>query len=283
MPDQRSPEWFAARKNRLTASAVGAVLGQAPYMTREDVMRMMVRAYHGAEREFTGNIATGYGEANEDGARWQYELETGNDVTKAFFDTFEDWLGASSDGYVGNDGLVEIKCPYSKKIKPLADQAHYYSQIQVQLICTGRKWCDFFTWTPDATNCERVEVDHKWRDENIPILRQFYAEYLHERDNNAEEHLEPLRKEINTQEACQLVAEWDDMCEAEDRAKERKKEIMARLVEISGGKDALIDGRKFTKVDKQGSVSYARVVKDHCAGVDLEPYRGKPTEYYKLT
>lgn len=281
MLDQRSPEWFAARKNRLTASTVGAVLGEAPYMTRDEVMRLMVRAYHGAPTEFTGNIATSYGTDNEDGARWQYELETGNEVKPAFFDTYEDWLGASSDGYVGDDRLAEFKCPYSKKIKPLADQPHYYSQIQVQLLCTGRSKCDFYTWTPTETNLETVCVDQDWLDKNLPILRQFYAEYLEERANP--EHLEPIRKEINTTEACHLVAEWDEVTEQEDRAKERKKEITARLKEITDGKNALIDGRKWTKVEKAGSVSYAKVVKDHCAGIDLEPYRGKASEYFKLT
>lgn len=280
---QRSPEWFEARKNRLTASSVGGVLGCAPYMSRDDVMRQMVRSYHGAEREFKGNVATDYGTQMEGGARWQYEMEHDENTKDAFFDIYEDWLGASTDAYVGNDGLLEIKCPYSKKIKPIADQPHYYAQIQVQLLCSNRKWCHFYTWTLTDTNLETVTIDQGWRDYNMPLLRQFYAEYLHEREHNAAEHLEPIRKEINTVEACQLIAEYDEVCEQFDRAQERKKEIMARFFEISGGKNALIDGKLFTKIEKKGSISYAAVVKKHCKGVDLEPYRGKSSEYYKLT
>ena len=66
--EQRTWEWFEARKGRITASSVGAILGHAPYATRDDVMRRMVREYHGAPEEFEGNIATEYGTRNEAGA-----------------------------------------------------------------------------------------------------------------------------------------------------------------------------------------------------------------------
>ena len=68
-PQQQSPEWFQARKGRVTGSMVGAILDIAPYMTRDQALRSMVRAYHGAPSEFTGNVATEYGNKNEEGAR----------------------------------------------------------------------------------------------------------------------------------------------------------------------------------------------------------------------
>lgn len=54
--EQRSEEWFEARKNRITASAVGAILGNAPYATRDDVMRRMVREYHGARANLKATL-----------------------------------------------------------------------------------------------------------------------------------------------------------------------------------------------------------------------------------
>jgi predicted phage-related endonuclease len=63
--EQRSAEWHAARVGKITASRVGAILGNSPYKTRDDVMREMVREALGAELEFTGNVATEYGTANE--------------------------------------------------------------------------------------------------------------------------------------------------------------------------------------------------------------------------
>ena len=78
--DQRSEEWFAARKGRLTASSIGAVMGLDPYRGPEDVLRAMVRDHHGAESEFTGNVATEYGKFHEEGALFEYTLETGIEV-----------------------------------------------------------------------------------------------------------------------------------------------------------------------------------------------------------
>jgi len=59
--EQRSNEWFAARKGRITGSAVGAILGLNPWAGRNDVMRRMVREYHNQPSEFTGNSATQWG------------------------------------------------------------------------------------------------------------------------------------------------------------------------------------------------------------------------------
>jgi predicted phage-related endonuclease len=71
--EQRSQEWFDARKGRITGSVVGAILGLDPNCTRDEAMRRMVRAYHGAPSEFKGNIATQWGITHEDEAREAFE------------------------------------------------------------------------------------------------------------------------------------------------------------------------------------------------------------------
>lgn len=282
---QRTPEWHERRKGRVTGSVVGAILGLAPYMTREEVMRSMVRAYHGAEREFTGNIATEYGTRMEPEAVQAYQYKTGNAVEDAPFVPFEDWLGASPDGYIGEDGLLEVKCPFGLRnsevpeFKPLADQQHYYAQIQIQLYCTGRDWCDFFQWSAYGDSLERVAVNKVWLDKYLPILRQFYAEYLSELDNP--EHLEQLRVEVNTQQARLLLDEYAQLSEAIDNATERRKEVLADLVKAAGDKNALVWGRKLSLVERKGNVQYAKV--PELKGVDLEPYRGKGSSFWKLS
>jgi len=285
-PQQRSAEWHAQRVGRVTGSIVGAILGVAPYLTRDECLRSMVRAYHNAPSEFTCNIATEWGTQNEAGAVWAYELETGNTVVPAYFETHEDWLGASPDGYIGEDGLLEVKCPFGirkdlePKLKSIANQPHYYGQIQVQLYVTGRKWCDFWQWTPHGQKLERVEYSQEWIDNNLPKLRQFHAEYLSEIDNPS--HLEPIRKEISTQAARLLLDEYDQLSEAITNAEERRKEVMALLVGIADGKNAFVCGRKLTKVERAGSVKYADVVKKHLPDLDLTPYKGKSSEFWKL-
>ena len=284
---QRSPEWFQARVGRVTGSSVGAILGLSPYQTRADVLRAMVRAYHGAPSEFTGNVATAWGTAMEPQARADYEMDTTQGVKEAGFVTFEDWLGASPDGYIGRNGLVEFKCPYGirnespTKFKTLHDQPHYNAQIQVQLFVTNRQWCHFYQWTPYGSDFLVCRRDNDWLATNIPALRQFHAEYLSELDN--EDHLAPLRVTVDTPEAHKLVAEYDQLAEAIGLAEERKKEVLGMLVGLAGDRNAEVAGRKLTKVEKAGAVSYAKAIKALLPKADLEPYRGAASSFWKLS
>lgn len=283
--EQRSEEWFEARKGRVTGSIVGGILGLSPYMTRDDVMRSMVRDWHGAESEFTGNVATQWGEFHEPGAIHDFTLETGLAVKPCGFFPHAEWLGASPDGLVGDDALIEVKCPFSLRDggehKSIADLPHYHAQMQIEMYCAGRKKVHFWQWAPHATKHEIVELDEWWLDDNIPVLFAFWEQFLKEREA-PEEYLMPKRVEINTNRAVHLVAEYDEMCEAEDRAKERKKEIMAELIEISKDRNALIAGKKLTKIKKAGSISYAKAIKELAPDANLEKWRGKETEYWRI-
>lgn len=283
--EQRTDEWFAARRGRITASSVGAILGRAPYATRDDVMRRMVREWVGAPTEFEGNIATEYGARNEAGALTEYQMETGNAVQLVGFVTREDWAGCSPDGFVSDNYGLEIKCPFGLRkdevpaFKTLEEQPHYYDQIQFSMWVTGRPWWDFYQWSARGSALYRVKVNIAWQDENLPRLRQFYAEYLSEREEPAI-HLEPKRQIIDTPEAHRIMAEYDQICEALDRAEERKKELLADMVRIAGEKNSIFAGRKLTKTEKAGAIAYAKAVKALMPDADLEPYRGKASSYW---
>ena len=283
--EQRSPEWFEARQGRITASIVGAILGHAPYASRDDIMRRMVRDWVGAETEFEGNIATEYGVRNEAGALTEYVMETGNAVEEIGFVSPMINAGCSPDGLIGDDGGLEIKCPFGLRkdkaptFKPLADQPHYYDQVQFSLWVTGRKWWHFYQWSARGTMLETVEVDEAWRNENLPRLRQFYAEYLDER-KTPDIHLEPKRRIVDTPEAQRIVAEYDQICDAINQATERKKELLADMVRVAGGKNAVFAGRNLTEVNRAGSIAYAKAIKELLPHADLEPWRGKETKYW---
>lgn len=287
MTEQRSPEWFHQRKGRVTGSNVAAILGDDPYRTADDVLRAMVRDYHGVESEFPDNPAMAWGRANEANAIGLFELSTGYEVQKCGFFPYEDWLGASPDGLIGDDMVLEFKCPFGLRSKPAPvpfkrlDQTHYAGQVQIEMLCAGRTKAIFAQWSPHGEYVETVHRDQAWLDFNLPELRKFYDLYLSELDNPA--HLEPKRKEINTPRLAQLVAEYDDLLTAIDNATERKGEIMELMQEAAGYKDALIAGRKLTLVQKAGAVSYAKLVKDLLPNADLKPYIGKPSEYWKFT
>jgi putative phage-type endonuclease len=285
-PQQRTPAWFEKRKSRVTGSAVGAILGLSPFMTRADVMRNMVRAALGAESEFIGNIATEYGVANEGGALIEFQMETGLTVKPAPFVVHDDWLGASPDGFVSDGGLVEVKCPFGKRsdsdpvFKTPDEQMHYVAQMQVQMFATRTKHCHFYQWAPGGTALHKVNFDQDWIDENLPRLRQFHAEFLDELANSPDEHLAPKRVEIDTPDAARMMREWDELTEQAERATERKRDLLADIVTLAGGKNALIAGRKLTLTTRAGAVSYAKAIKELMPNADLEKWRGKSSEFW---
>lgn len=287
--EQKSKEWFDARRGKLTGSSVGAALGLNPWKTPDDLIRQMVRDYHGAESEFQGNIATAHGNLHEPLAVMDYTAETGNIVDECgfFVHPEHEWLGASPDGLIDDDGVLEVKCPFglrNKKgadlvFKSAKDQPHYFAQMQIEMACTGRAYTDFYQWTKHGDSLEPVEFSQKWFDDNLPALESFYKRYLSEIDNPA--HLEPLLKEVNTLGAKSLLDEYDQISATIDDATARKKEIMAELVALSKDRNAVIHGRKLTKVERKGNVQYAKI--PELKGLDLEPYRGKSSEYWKLS
>lgn len=295
--EQRTPEWYAARKGRLTGSNIGAALGVNPWKTPEDLIRQMVREFHGADSEFKGNIATEYGTLHEPLALMDYMGKTGNMVEECGFFVHPeiDWLGASPDGLVNQFGTIEVKCPFglrNKKgeelaFKAAADQPHYYAQMQIEMACAPaddgkhRDWCDFYQWSKHGDSLERVWFDPQWFADNLPALEAFYKWYLSELDNP--EHLEPKVKELNTLKAENLIKEIDYLAAKIDNANARKKEALAELVAMCKERNSLVCGRKLTKVSKAGSISYARALKAYAPDADLEPYRGKPSEYWKLS
>lgn len=77
--------------------------------------------------------------------------------------------------------------------------------------------------------------------------------------------------------------EYDQLSEAIDNATERKKEVLQELIALSGDKNALIWGRKLTKVEKEGAISYAKAIKDLAPDVDLSKYKGKPSTSWRLS
>lgn len=229
MEKQRTTEWFEKRKGRVTGSNIGAILGLNPHKSADDVLREMVREHHGYEREFQGNVATEWGNFNEDGAQSEYEMETGNHVQETGFHVHPeyDWLGASPDGLVDVDGVVEIKCPFGKKndeapvFKTAKEQEHYWAQMQIEMACTGTNWCDFYQWAPNGSALERVEFAPEWFESILPELKAFYDRYLSELDNP--DHLTAKRKEINTATADKLLTEYDELSDSIDYAKQRQK------------------------------------------------------------
>jgi putative phage-type endonuclease len=282
--EQRSEEWFAARKSRITGSMVGAILGLDPNCTRDEAMRRMVRAHHGLPSEFVGNIATQWGVMHEQEAKEEFEYENKVEVLPASFVVHPEltWLGASPDGYVFEDWLLEVKCPFGLRdklppipFKTVEEQPHYHAQMQIQMFVTGRVACYFWQWTKLGRQLDMVHFSQSWIDENLPKLEAFYQEFLSICDV-------PLGEDTNldTPALRQKLAEYDDLAKEIKAAEDRRKAILGELVAASGGNEAVICGRKLTLVKKAGSVSYAAAVKELAPNANLDKWRGEPSSHW---
>ena len=280
MIEQRTQEWFEQRKGRVTGSAVGAILGFSPFATPADAMRRMVREALGAKSEFKGNIATEYGTKSEHNAIQDYMLETGNEVIECGFYTHAEWLGASPDGLIGEDGLIEVKCPFKFRADnnpafiSIKEQLHYHAQIQIQLFVTGRLWCDFYQWSPFGSLTERVNYDSLWIAENLCRLEVFYDDYLEQcNPENAWRYTDGGNLERVYKLALASLGV----------AKSEVEDAKQSLVDATGGESGQVGALKITKVSKQGAISYAKAIKDIAPDSDLELYRGKESTYWKIS
>lgn len=161
MPDaviQGSPEWFQQRLGRVTASRVADVIAKTKsgYSTsRENYMvELALERITGQRQESFTNTAMQWGTDNEPLARAAYEAKTGalvEEVGMIAHPTIA-MSGASPDGLIGADGLLEIKCPNSathvKTLRTGKPDAKYITQMAWQMACTDRKWCDFVSFDP---------------------------------------------------------------------------------------------------------------------------------------
>ena len=173
---QGGDEWFAARLGRLTASRMADVIattkaGYSASRAGYAVELALERITGQGERGFT-NAAMQWGTDTEPFARAAYEMHTGDFVSLAGFvrhPTIE-MAGASPDGFVGADGLVEIKCPERKQhlayIRDRKAPSKYLPQIHWQLACTGRQWCDFVSYDPRFPMGLQLMVVRVRRDED---------------------------------------------------------------------------------------------------------------------
>ncbi|WP_273688407.1 lambda exonuclease family protein [Ketogulonicigenium vulgare] len=156
--DQRSSEWFSARIGKVTASRVAEMMARTKsgYSTsRANYMAELIcERLTGERQEGYTNAAMQWGTDVEPQARIAYEFMTDTTVAEmgfALHPTIEHF-GASPDGLIGDDGLIEIKCPntatHLDTLLNEAVPAKYVTQMQVQMACTGREWCDFVSFDP---------------------------------------------------------------------------------------------------------------------------------------
>lgn len=158
-PEQKSPEWFRIRNTLITASEVASCLTMSklscenyvntysipqfkyndkkstnPYENKVDYLIKKCKAFNG-ESVFSDNIYTLWGKKYEEVAVQLYQKIKSTKVHEfgLLIHPRLKWLGASPDGITTDGVMLEIKCPYSRKIKDTIPPIYYYYQVQIQL------------------------------------------------------------------------------------------------------------------------------------------------------
>ena len=156
MIEQGTDEWFAARIGKVTASRVADVIAKTKTgysSSRDNYMAQLIceRLTNQKGESFT-NAAMQHGTETEPLARAAYEALKDVLVDEVGFIPHPRILmaGASPDGLVGDNGLLEIKCPNTAThIDTLLSETvpgKYNTQMQFQMACTDREWCDFVSF-----------------------------------------------------------------------------------------------------------------------------------------
>lgn len=196
---QGTPEWFAARVGRVTASCFADAIsvcsrksgardiGDPTAVAERYAADLAIERISGQQHgEPPKAWVLERGHQMEAAARMHYEARTGSFVTEAGICVTDDGLfGYSTDGLVDDDGLIEIKAPIdSLKILSMwmtGDTAEYDHQMQGGMWITGRKWCDFIMYAPDLAAVgkdlfiKRVHRNDEFIDAMVAQLVKFDA------------------------------------------------------------------------------------------------------------
>jgi len=192
--EQGTEEWRLARCGKVTASRVADIMAKTKsgYSTsRANYMAELIcERLTGVPTEGFVSGAMQHGIATEPMAREAYEGALGELVIETgFVPHFAiPMAGASPDGLVGDSGLVEIKCPITAThIETLLGQSppgKYVTQMQWQMACTGRKWCDFVSFDPRMPDEMKLFIKRVDRDNAlIAELEQEVMKFISELDN----------------------------------------------------------------------------------------------------
>jgi putative phage-type endonuclease len=174
--EQRSPEWFAQRAGKVTASSVYKVMAKTKTgysADRENYQaQLVVERMTGQPAKSYSNAAMEWGVEQESNARAAYEAHMGKLVQEVGFIPHPTipMCGASPDGVVG-DGLIEIKCPETATMielqlsNKIPDK--YLKQMQLQMRCADKQWCHFVVYDPRMPERLQLLILHVDRDEKL--------------------------------------------------------------------------------------------------------------------
>lgn len=278
MLQQNTPDWLEMRKNRIGASDAPIIMGVSPYQTPYQLWESKLGL-----RDHEESYAMYRGKQLEEPARQAFIKMTGHIVLPAVVVHPErDWQMASLDGINFDETvIVEIKCLCRDKHE-LAKEGkvprEYYPQLQHQMSVCNLPMAYYFSF--DGKDGVVIEVDRddeyiedmlkrEWRFwdcvqrlEAPPLCDQ---DYVHKNDTAW----------------IRAADEWKACHEELDLLRRKEEHLRAKLITLANKSNSQGAGVRLSKVLRKGNIDYGAI--PNLAGVDLEFYRKKPVEYWKLS
>ena len=150
--EQRTEDWYNIRKGKMTASNAETIIANGKGLETY-IYNLMAEYHSSAEKENYINADMQRGIDLEPEARLEFEFYTNLDVQEVGFIEHNEFIGVSPDGLIGNDGLIEIKCPndsiYFKLLLSNNIKPEYIAQMQMQMYVTDRQYCYFVSYNPN--------------------------------------------------------------------------------------------------------------------------------------
>ena len=190
---QRSPEWFAQRNGAITASDLPTVLNENNYKTP---WTLLLDKCDSNPKPFIGNEATRWGTYYEDTAIEKYCELRGKEVLSfgLLIHPEHNWLGGSPDGITSDGILLEVKCPFKRKIVPGEIPHHYLSQVLLNLEICDLETAHFIEYVPGKSdtdfqlNIVEIKRDREWFKNKLPEMKDFWDSVVKYREIGIDKH-----------------------------------------------------------------------------------------------
>lgn len=275
--EQGSSEWLDMRRSKVGASDAPAIMGVG-YCTQYTLWQRKL----GVIPDILPSKAMERGTRLEPEARNSFIDLCGYVEPIVLQSRKYDWMVASLDGMSPcGTFAVEIKCPgekdHSTAVAGIVPEK-YYPQLQHQLYVSGLDMIYYYSYDGQDGVLLEVERDEAYIESLLgseaffyDCLASFSPPPLCEKDYEAQ----------NSSDWMKAVLEYRTGKDLEDAGKAKKDSAKARMLELCKGRNAHGAGLKLTAYQKKGRVNYGAI--PELQGVDLETYRGEPTQEYRIT
>jgi putative phage-type endonuclease len=277
--EQRTPEWEEFRKMKIGSSDAAIIMGESPWMTSVELWEEKKGL---RERKFTPAMT--HGITNEEFARADFESIFGVSVFPAVaqHDKY-DWMISSIDGISDNDQIaVELKCPVSISSHLIAAsgdiQPHYWIQCQHHMAVWNLEKIIFLSFFNDTSETVEVLRDEEYIKKMIKKEKEFYdclvsdtRPELSERDYDT----------IAGEEFYDLSENYKELLETIALLEDERELLRNQLIEMAKGRNVKGNGLMIKKITSKGRISYKNMPENLLK--DLEPYRGKDIESWKIS